>query len=206
MSAPYKISPSDRLFCCGATGSGKSHLMRRLLAPVKRAIVLDPKGEIVADRWRCIPASSAIERELEQGNPARVLYQPGPRDSEDFWSSAVERAYETGDCTIYVDEMYLIVPPGQRTPQPIIAAITTGRSRGIGVWCVTQRPVWVTLFAKSEATHYFCFRLMLDEDRRNVAAFMGEEILKPIRDEHGYYYYSPARGLAGAQYISQEEE
>jgi hypothetical protein len=42
----------------------------------------------------------------------------------------------------------------------------------------------------SEAEHYFCFRLTLEEDRKRLAAFIGPEVLNTIRDKHGFYYMS----------------
>ena len=190
----FKIKSNDRIIAVGRTGSGKSFLTKRFTRSLKRLIVIDPKGEMTAGDFRLEAESRDNRHALIEGKPARILFQPDVKeDSETTWQRALELAYDAADCTVYIDEMYLVVPPASKPPQVLTAIITTGRTRGVGIWTLTQRPAWIPLFAVSEADHYFCFRLTLDEDRKRMASFMGGEVMQPIHDKHGFFYSTPER-------------
>jgi len=53
------IGIDEHVAIFGMTGTGKTYLARRLLAVVPRVIVLDPKGDLVADLLDRLPAQVA---------------------------------------------------------------------------------------------------------------------------------------------------
>ncbi len=187
------IRTDERVFICGKTGSGKTTLAKYLTAPVPRLIVLDSKGTL-AD-WGLSEWNDESRQKFLEGERARVrVLAPLDDDSDpgEFWNDVFRFAFDAGNVTIYIDELFAIVEPGARAPSYMSACYTRGREFGIGVWASTQRPSWVPLFTMSEAEHYFMFRLTLAKDRQTMAAFMTEEVEQPIRESHGFYYMAAA--------------
>ncbi len=182
------IQSNDRVFVCGKTGSGKTVLAKYLTAKLSRLIVLDPKGSL--DNWDCLEPNERNIKKFLNGEPLRLRFVPPLTDAADYWQLPVELAFNAGDCVIYVDELYGVVPPGQRAGEMFSALWTRGREFGIGAWGASQRPSWVPLVCISEADHHFVFRLTLDEDRARMAAFMGDAVMQPITDRHGFWQMS----------------
>lgn len=182
------LRANERLFVCGKTGTGKTYLMRHLTQRIKRLIVLDGKGTLGS--WGLEPWDRDTRRALKAGEElrARVIYNALGTPPIDFWESVLDTVFEAGNVTVYVDEMYLIVEAGTRAPAILTALYTQGRELGIGMWAGTQRPAWIPLVCMSEAEHFFMFRLNMEEDRKRMSAFMGERVLQPVQDEHGFYY------------------
>jgi energy-coupling factor transporter ATP-binding protein EcfA2 len=181
------IKSSDRVFIAGKTGSGKTFLARHLTRKLPRLVVLDGKGSL--SDWNLIPWDGNTRRALIAGEPVRSrVTAPLKGDVKEFWETVLGLCYFAGDLTIYIDEVYAITPPNTNPGPNLWACYTRGREFGVGVWSSTQRPVWIPLISMSEAEHYFCFRLNLGEDRKRLSAFMGEPVLTPIPDEHGFYY------------------
>lgn len=177
-----RVKASDRVAIVGKTGSGKTYLARRLCSTVSRLVVIDHKSSLTD--WSTLPPVESSWRKLDAGDPVRlrVVYE-----DDTTYETAIARALAAHNCTIYIDEVYGITEIGRR-PRALIAALTRGREFGVGVWTSTQRPSHLPLFVLSEADHYFVFRVNLEEDRKRLAAFCGEDVLTPIEDEHGFFY------------------
>ena len=117
------IRTDERVLLAGQTGSGKSYMVRALAARIPRLVVLDPKGTIPEDGWTDLEDWSLhAERQLQTGKPVRIRVPPhGPelsaRESADYWEPYLLACYYAGDCTVYIDEMYGVSPPG-RAPSP----------------------------------------------------------------------------------------
>ena len=171
----------------GKTGSGKTYLSKFLTRHVKRLVVFDGKGTL--GDWQLDPYDKDAVDKIKRGEDVRTrVLVPFGADPVAWWSGVLSMVYAAGNCTIYIDELYSVCPPNQRPSDELWSIYTRGRELGLGVWAATQRPVWVPLFALSEAEHYFMFRLQLEEDRRRMAAFMSPVVEEPIRDPHGFYY------------------
>lgn len=131
---------------------------------------------------------------------------PRFNDLARFWDEVIYTAYRAQNCVIYMDELYAIVPPESKASAVLFGAYTRGRELGVGVWASTQRPVWIPLVAISESDHFVMFRLMLEEDKRRVAVFMGQEVLAPIPLENPYgFYYATASSEKPVYYSSIQE-
>lgn len=189
------ISSADRVLLAGQTGSGKSFMARHLAARLPRLVALDPKGTMPEDGWDNLePWSAAGAKKLADGKPIRLLVPPhGPElptnEIASYWEPFLLAAYYAGDCTLYIDEMYGVSPPGRAPSAPLTALYTRGRGLGIGVWAATQRPVWLPLFALSESTWFFVFRLLLEQDRVRMSQMMGPNVVNPVADPFGYYLF-----------------
>jgi energy-coupling factor transporter ATP-binding protein EcfA2 len=182
------LNTNERVFITGKTGSGKSFLARYLTRKIKRLVVLDGKGTLGVPDWNLTdwePGANLSDPSKE----FRLRAVPSLKiDLVDYWDSVLEKCLRSGNITIYIDELYAVVPPNKTASPTIFACYTRGREFGLGMWASTQRPVWIPLVAMSEAEHFFMFRLQLLEDKQRLAAFMGSEVTQPVLDEHGFYY------------------
>jgi energy-coupling factor transporter ATP-binding protein EcfA2 len=182
------LTTNERLFITGKTGSGKTFLARHLTQKVKRLVVLDGKGTLSGPDWNLEKWSDGLDR-LNNGEDVRLRAVPDIKtDLSDYWDAILETSLRAGNVTIYIDELYAVVPPNKTASPVLFACYTRGREFGVGMWASTQRPVWIPLVAMSEAEHFFMFRLQLMEDKSRLAAFMGQEVLEQINDPHGFYY------------------
>jgi hypothetical protein len=71
---------------------------------------------------------------------------------------------------LYVDEGYML--PDPHGGGALQAILTQGRSKHIPLTILTQRPVWVSRFAISEADFYTVFHLNSVRDRKVVGDFL----------------------------------
>lgn len=183
------VISNERAAFVGRTGSGKTFFAREILRPLSRVIVLDPKGTLTTPDWN-LSDSGEIVRRLRAGKSGR-LRVPAPFDGN--WEPWLALAWEIGNVTVYIDEVYGVVEPGRKPPALFTALYTRGREAGIGVFAATQRPAWVPLFVLSEANWLFVFRLSLEDDRKRMMQFGDDTGMlgRPIRDPHGFYTYNP---------------
>jgi ABC-type dipeptide/oligopeptide/nickel transport system ATPase component len=172
MSNNNRVKANERVAFVGKTGSGKTFAAMLMLASIPRVIVCDPKGTLAGNldlqEW-----NKNNVRKFENGDDIRLRI-PAPIDNN--WEPYFETCYETGNCTVYIDELYGVLNMRRLPPRYLTALYTRGRELNIGVWSATQRPTWVPLFALSEADWLFVFRLQLDADRRRMAEIMGSDV------------------------------
>lgn len=180
------VKSTDRVAIFGQTGSGKTYFARYLVRSVRRLVVLDPKG-MLRGKWGLLEWGPRTRKRLRNGLPVRVRI-PAPLSGD--WEPYLREIYNAGDLVLYIDEMYGVVPIGKRAPNYLNAIYTRGRELGIGVIAVSQRPAWIPREMISESTWFFCFRLMLEDDRRSVAQIMGPAALGFIRDRYGFLTYN----------------
>jgi energy-coupling factor transporter ATP-binding protein EcfA2 len=182
------LATNERVFITGKTGSGKTYLARYLTQKVKRLVVLDGKGTLGTPEWK-LEAWEGNSHKLQGNEPIRLRAVPPLKsDLGSYWDDILETCLRVGNITVYIDELYAVVPPNKQASPVLFACYTRGRETGLGIWASTQRPVWIPLVAMSESEHFFMFRLQLWEDKQRLAAFMGNDVLAQIHDPHGFYY------------------
>lgn len=184
--------PFERMALVGRTGSGKTFLARYLLSRWAPLIVLDSKRTLGRPEWNLTTVDGdqvagdpdELDRLLRVAGRLRIPVD-GMQDAEDVARAVLQR----GNVLVYIDEMYAIVPPGARMSPALQGLYTRGRELRIGVWAATQRPAWAPLVMFSEADWFVVFQLMLEEDRKRVAGFLGPQVLAPVPHRHGFWYY-----------------
>ena len=199
MSGLPSPAPNNRVCFMGPTGSGKTELARALLKATPNVIVIDPKHEF--DWKEATPRYARVAydfkdlvshcRQIEQkGSGAPVIYRP---PSGDLLPSNIARvdavfnyALQRGGTTVYVDEMSYLTGSSSGFQDRIphwFRAVTTGRSRGVGVWSAFQRPSNVPLLAMSESDYRIAFFLRLKKDQARAEELCGPIDWQELADE-----------------------
>ncbi len=104
----------------------------------------------------------------------RFVLAPAYRDQQEEVALALERVWTQGGWTVYIDETFYLFEQLRLGPF-VERLLTQGRSKKISVICAMQRPVRVTRFAISEATHVIAFYLE-GRDRKIMQDAAGERL------------------------------
>ncbi|MDB5560594.1 MAG: hypothetical protein JWN11_12 [Hyphomicrobiales bacterium] len=195
---------ATRLLVQGNSGSGKSHLLRRLLeksAPMVQQCVIDPEGDFVtlADKFGHVVVDAArTEAELtaiagrirqhrvsvvldlegldvEQQMRAAAAFLGGMFDADrDYWYPVL----------VVVDEAQLFAPAvagevSDEARKTSLGAMTNlmcrGRKRGLAGVIATQRLAKLAKNVAAEASNFLMGRTFLDIDMARAADLLGME-------------------------------
>ncbi|MGQ7793353.1 helicase HerA domain-containing protein [Faunimonas sp. B44] len=195
---------ATRLLVQGNSGSGKSHLLRRLLeqsAPHVQQVVIDPEGDFVtlAERFGHVVIDAAsVQDELQRiarrtrQHRVSVVLALDELDVEGQLRAAA--AFLTGlfeaerdhwfPMLVVVDEAQLFAPAlaGEGTDEArrlSLAAMTNlmcrGRKRGLAGIIATQRLAKLAKNVAAEASNFLMGRTFLDIDMARAADLLGME-------------------------------
>ena len=160
-------SLNDRVTINGRTGSGKTVAGAWLLSMAdfhrQPFIIINYKGEKLFDKiTRAKPLT--INDDLPSA-PGIYHMQPlvSQVDEMEAWLWSVWKQAEIG---LFIDEGYLL--PDKKA---FATLLTTGRSRQIPIYTLSQRPVRLPRFTISESDFYQCFHLHDERDRETVEKF-----------------------------------
>jgi hypothetical protein len=196
---------ATRLLVQGNSGSGKSHLLRRLLersAGQVQQIVIDPEGDFVtlADRYGhvAVEAADHAERDIarlaariREHRVSVVLSLEGleaegqMRCAAAFLSALFDAPREHWyPALVVVDEAQLFAPSGggevaEEVRRASLGAMTNlmcrGRKRGLAGIIATQRLAKLAKNVAAEASNFLMGRTFLDIDMARAADLLGME-------------------------------
>ena len=177
-----KLEYNQRLCLVGFTGSGKTELVRHILAhPVlNRILVIDPKHTFKADGFR-------IKNRLPLNNQFKIIFRPDP-GNEDKLILLLHECFRRGRILVYVDELSTLADFFPGATERLTDLVRTGREKGVGVWCSMQRPRNTPRVFLSESEAFIIFGLRLQEDRDYIGGFVGNEIFNFRLPRFGFWF------------------
>jgi len=170
------IPSNSRVFVAGKTGSGKTVFVKKALFPMfQRKVFWDIKIENsdLIKTCDCILCTTPIKLvQLLNANYRSILYQPDDTSERDF-DEVCKVIFYFGNMTLFIDE----VSSGEICTPSIIQKwhkeiMIRGRSRGVGIVNVTQRPRSIHNTLISESEYFIIFRLQLDTDVGKLRTIM----------------------------------
>ena len=196
---------ATRLLVQGNSGSGKSHLLRRLLeesAGMVQQVVIDPEGDFVtlADVFDHVvidgaayspPEIEALARRCREHRASVVLALEGLeveqqiRCAAQFINALFDAPREYWfPALVVVDEAQMFAPSvageiGEDTRRMTLSAMTNlmcrGRKRGLAGIVATQRLAKLAKNVAAEASNFLMGRTFLDIDMQRAADLLGME-------------------------------
>ncbi|ABC62378.1 ATP-binding protein [Erythrobacter litoralis] len=196
---------ATRLLVQGNSGSGKSHLLRRLLeesAEMVQQVVIDPEGDFpsLAEKFGHVvidgsayspPEIEALARRIREHRASVVLDLDGLeveqqiRCAAQFLNALFEAPREHWfPALVVVDEAQMFAPSvageiGEDTRRMTLSAMTNlmcrGRKRGLAGIVATQRLAKLAKNVAAEASNFLMGRTFLDIDMQRAADLLGME-------------------------------
>jgi hypothetical protein len=179
--------PNDnqRLTMYGQTGTGKTvaglwHLSQRSFTR-RPWIVFDFKGDEHLGR---IPYAEEIRLKSVPKQSGIYIVHPVPEHDDEAVEEFMWQIWRQENTGVFIDEGYMV----SRGNSAFQALLTQGRSKSIPLITLSQRPVWMTRFAISEADFHQVFFLADESDRDTVQRFIPHDIETRLPRYHSYYY------------------
>lgn len=177
---------SHRHTILGKTGTGKTQLAMWNLSMRKYMrrpwMILDFKGDELINS---IDNAQHVEVGYVPRKPGVYICHPMPTDKaggpveELLW-----KMWAQENIGLYIDEGYMVGSDSEA----LRAILTQGRSKKIPAIVLSQRPVWMSRFAFSEADFIQYLYLNDVRDRKTVQSFIPTDINVRLPDYHSYYY------------------
>lgn len=179
---------SDRTVIVGRTGSGKTQAAVWMLSKQDFVsmpwVIIDYKGD---DLINSIDKAQNITYDTIPEKPGIYILRVLPGEEEEL-SEWFHKAWDHENIGIYIDEGYMV---GQRDKW-FNACLTQGRSKHIPMIILSQRPLWMSRFAFSEASFIQVFSLTDDDDIRVVKRFIKggakTDVNESLKRYHSYFY------------------
>jgi hypothetical protein len=196
---------ATRLLVQGNSGSGKSHLLRRLIeqsAPFVQQVILDPEGDYVqlAERYGhivikgdeySVKGMEEIGARVRQHRYSSVLNLEHLPDIDGQMRQAaaflrglfeVEREH-WHSVLVFVDEAQIFAPAGtdgsddarKATLSAMVNLMCRGRKRGLAGVIATQRLAKLAKNVAAECANFLMGRTLLDIDMARAADLLGIE-------------------------------
>jgi DNA helicase HerA-like ATPase len=189
----HDLRPGEKMLILGQNGSGKSVLAQAITRSWSwgSVVVLDPKGD---DPAASLPNAAELRhaRDVIAHLPGRVVWRPDLEEKSTYqpgdnrhWRPLWNRLEDVSrkilaDVARYRQPTLLVVHELREvcTEHQIGHAfrelITAGRSRGVTLILITQRPQHVALEARDEAQHVAVFSLTGRAAREEAASLLGD--------------------------------
>ena len=179
---------AKHLVVIGPTGSGKTFLVKRLILDGglgSRCLIIDLKNEY-SELGPWVEIEDAI-REIREDKKSFFVYRFIPEDDEEI-GDVFDLAFALGDCAVICEEVAdYTTHPGLRT------LLRRGRSEGIRVVAITQRPAEVHKTVTSQANLTVCFKTIEPVDKEYIRKKFGQtglddlESLNPQTFDFAYW-------------------
>lgn len=202
MSNFATISPSEHVFICGGTGSGKSVLADVYTAGATETVIkIDIKDDTFSRRrdgeplWRGLVENEDFEvvnslEAVKKSEYNKIIYVPPFEEQTlEHYDDLARYVYTNGDMRLWIDELMLFTEGAQRYPQFLKAILVSGRSRRATVTMCSQRPMAIPAICIANAQHFFVFSMNNDQDRKKMADVTGCKRFIERPEKYAFWYY-----------------
>lgn len=215
MTSRIPIRMDDRWVILGATGSGKTTFVKRLLWAYARATqgqlpiyIFDTKGFSASVRGKddfkefyqkgvgkLVRGNVVPSIFLPQKQDPFLVWQP-EEDIPDMYDDFLHDIYKAGmPGVVFFDELSSLDPKGNGKNLPRHFGILQKQGRGLDLATIsiTQSPIYIDHNLLRQTSHMLKFRLNVDEgeqdyDTKKLAVKMGRGALAEPADDHGFFY------------------
>ena len=177
--------PSERVFICGKTGSGKTFLAEQICQNFNYVIAYDAKGRLGLDKqgrrvgWAGFKRVTTFAQVLKLSAPAkigskepkepRIIYAPVGKElrSDATINAFFEFIYKRGNCVAYIDELTGVT---NRThlPSYFHDCLVRGRELGVMIVASSQRPMDIPPNIIESAERYYIFKVKMPQDVKRI--------------------------------------
>ncbi|MGH0002633.1 helicase HerA domain-containing protein [Pseudovibrio ascidiaceicola] len=197
---------AERVFVCGRSGSGKSTIVKAMIAELKavKLIVFDVQDEYSKGRpgWVRVTNMKDLIRTMKAKwkKGFKIAYVPTgelmatmDRIAKLVWDLQVgyEKGVDMRQLTLVVEEANTGIP--NRTMPADMFGVerlsTRGRHRGINVIAVSQRPALVHTTFRGNCGSQFVFALANDIDRKNILQTVGPQHGVELREMPNFKFW-----------------
>ena len=170
-----KGEDAERMFIAGRSGYGKTTLASSIVSPLARqgvdVVHFDSKGE---NELSLTPVEHAPGREAELmdllDRHGAIAVRPdlfNERERGETLGGVAEACYVRGNLLLVLDDA--MTAAGQQPPLGVTALVAQGRSRGVGVMVIAQRPSNVPILFWTQAEHVVSFNVVGEADAKRLA-------------------------------------
>lgn len=189
---PWRIG--EHVAVIGDTGTGKTYLMSRLADLRNYVVMLRTKSDDIKFRDMVRVKDTRAMGSLYD---TRLLITPPFKEQARIGADMMSRAWKQGGWTVFNDELFYITDV-LRLNIHVDMLLTQGRSKKLSIVNGMQRPVRITRFAISQATHVFAFRLE-NKDAKFVAEATSEDaepVMRNLQQFQFAHFHRPTRTVA----------
>ena len=200
--ANAEIKKGEHIFITGMTGSGKSYLAETYLAGEEYVIKLDTKNETEERRnakkspWTGLKENedfSVVEHfdDLLECEFKKIIYVPSIEEqTKETYDNFFKFCYLRQNTNVWIDELMSVCQNAYDCPTWLRACYTRGRSKGVNMWALSQRPATIPNIILANSTHFFVFMLNQFEDRQKMSKATGQPCMMNKIEKYYFWYYN----------------
>lgn len=175
---------TQRTAVIGRTGSGKTQFGAWLLSESaiehQPFVIVDFKRDNLLNR---IPYAEDISYNQLPEKPGVYILRTGTNELHHL-NNFLYNVLEAEHTGLFIDETY----PIGKNSDPFNMLLTQGRSKNIQMFCLTQRPSWISRFVFSESDFFSVFHLNMRDDEKTVEAMTPLDLDVTLPEYHSRWH------------------